>query len=144
LVSIRAFDRFKNDIPSLSIGGKKEWKLGKAFFTLTKDLGFSKSDIESMISEVAFGVEESKLNIVSIVEQFPLFREHAKSMLTSWSEGQKNICGENINFQSSDLSALGFSGVKPISKIKIKNPYASDTMKGVDILPALKDGDSYC
>lgn len=122
LVSVRAFDDFKNDIPSLSIGGKKDWVIGKVFYAFASNLGISKTEVDHMIDEVTQGVLETIPSIVSMSNLYPEFREHAKRMIGAWSTGIKRINGQKINQDDFDvLPQFGMSGPKFEAKKKEVN-----------------------
>jgi serine/threonine-protein kinase HipA len=108
LVSVRAFDEFKNDIPSLSLGGKKEWAIGKAFHAFAASLGVSKKETESILFAVSAGVSATIPSIIEMANTRPAFREHAKRMVASWSAGLRRLNGEKI--LTDDYSVL--SGFK--------------------------------
>lgn len=130
LVSVRSFDEFKNDIPSLTINGKKEWVAGKAFHAFAAALGVNKSTVAKIMNEVSAGVQDSIPNIILMAEKHPEFREQAKRMIASWTTGVHRIHGEKIsNDDFTVLPEYGMSGPKFEVKVRKPNPYKS-TMGG--------------
>lgn len=127
LVSVKSFEEFKNDIPSLTIGGKKEWTAGKAFHAFALNLGLSKSDTNKIISDVTHAVQDNIPEIIKMSEKYPEFREHAKRMIASWSTGIHRLNGEKINEDDfTVLPEFGMSGPKFQAKAKKANPYKTE------------------
>lgn len=93
MVSIRAFESLKNDIPSLSIGGKKEWSLDASFKALAMESGLSKPKFDKMIQDVVQGVTDAMPTIDFAIQHYPEFASHAKAMRASWESGIDMING---------------------------------------------------
>lgn len=122
LVSVRAFDEFAHDIPSLTLNGKKTWTLGKSFGVFSSSLGFSTAETNKILSEVENGVKDTIPEVIKIAGEHPEFREHAKHMIASWTTGLRRLHGEKIN--DDDFSALpefGMSGPKFTGKLSVKS-----------------------
>lgn len=124
LVSVRAFDEFKNDIPALTLGGKKDWVASKVFYTFAANLGLGKKDVERILGEVEKGVRDTIPMIVDMAERIPDFREHAKRMIACWTTGLRRLHGEKVNQDEyTMLQEFGMSGPKFEAKVKKNNPY---------------------
>ena len=125
IVSVRAFDAFKSDIPALTIGGKKEWTVGKVVKMFAfQHLGLNSHDVEQAVFDVARAVEKTIPDVISLSEKLPGFRDHAKRMVASWSTGIRRINGQKINYDdNSILSSLLMSEPDVTSKTNSPNPY---------------------
>lgn len=130
LVSVKAFPEYRHDIPSLTINGKKEWTIGKAFNQFALSAGFSAAMTAKLIQEVAAGVKSCYPEITRMTKESPEFREHAKGMLAVWDTGLRRIHGEKIHDEVTEvLSQEGFSSFKT-TKIKEVSPYKGGIMCG--------------
>lgn len=130
IVSVRAFDQFKHDIPALMIAGKKEWVIGKAFKVLAINAGLSSGRIDSMIEEVNRGVLNTLPLISDLAEKYPEHREMAKRMLVVWHNGLKRIHGEKIDHDdASVLQSMRFSDLIT-EKAKTKRAEYIDSSDG--------------
>jgi serine/threonine-protein kinase HipA len=132
LVSTRAFGEFRNDIPALTIGGKKEWVIGKAFDQFATSIGISRNRVKEITKDVESGVRASMPDIADAAGMPGITegaREMLKSMLVTWDTGLRRIHGETMNANNSSiLSETGFSPIKSGVASK-KNVMKPDSMK---------------
>ncbi|MDP2782267.1 type II toxin-antitoxin system HipA family toxin [Devosia sp.] len=128
LVTVKAFESFKKDIPALTIGGKKEWVIGKSFERMALDWGVKKAKIDQYREEIKCGIEKTIPLVVNIAKRHPWCSEQNKRMVCVWNTGLKRIYGEQVIEEQTDtLESIGFSAIKPTSIRKKENPYRENS-----------------
>ncbi len=113
IVTIRAFPGLRNDAPALSISGKKEWLVGKAFRAFAERIGVPDARLDDVIEEVGEGVRQTMPLVADMARKHPGFNDLACEMLVIWDNGLRRIRGEKVRLDAEDRSAPKRFDLKP-------------------------------
>lgn len=125
IVTVRAYAKYADDLPSLTLQGKKVWLAGKHLVLFgTSRLSLSPKVLADIRHAVCQAVEKLAPTVTEYAEHYPAFREIGKRMLTVWDEGLANIDPTTNPKQGSptrlrELSKLSEEQPQP----KEANPY---------------------
>jgi len=130
LVTVTAYPDFQNEIPGLTLAGKKVWRIGKLLHQFgAVRLSLTASQMAACVDEVSIAVAETAPAVRHHAVAYPEFREIGKRMLNEWERGALDIApnvtakarvGERLRV------SVGLSDETPVSKKKSrkkKNPY---------------------
>jgi serine/threonine-protein kinase HipA len=106
IVTVTAYPEFKNDIPALTISGRKVWRAG----TLLQQAGavrlsLTRTQMNACVEEITAAMEATAPDVRRYSEEYPKFRDVAKRVLMAWDEGML------------DLSPTATAKSKPKSKL---------------------------
>lgn len=88
IVTVTAYPKWQDDLPSLTLAGKKQWTCGKLLHQFGgARLGLSKPEMDALREKVVEAVQTISPQIRQYAERYPAFREIGKRMLTAWDRG---------------------------------------------------------
>lgn len=91
VLSVRVYPQFRNDIPSLSIGGKKAWDPGKVFQRFATDCGLPPAKVKLMAEAVADGVTKAAHELVAYGKENPRHAPVCGQMIDEWNLGLNRL-----------------------------------------------------
>ena len=92
ILTIPAYPAFHQDIPGLTLYGKKTWSCGKLLLRYAQQwLDIAPEKARSIVTEVSEGLRDTAADVKQYAESHPEFREIAKRMLTYWDRGLTGI-----------------------------------------------------
>jgi hypothetical protein len=89
---VTAYPDFHNDLPGLTLAGKKVWRIGKLLqqFGAVR-LSLTAPQMSACVDEVRIAVAETAPAVRRHAEAYSEFREIGKRMLTEWECGVLDI-----------------------------------------------------
>ena len=130
IVTVTAYPEHVDDIPGLTIAGKKVWPAGKLLRRCGAGrLSLTAAQMNRCIETIQSAVSDTAPQVRELADAYPEFREIGKRMLTEWEQGALDItptvtaksrAGDTLK-QSVALSAAG----NP-RKVKKKVVYRAD------------------
>lgn len=125
IVTVLAYAKWKDDLPGLTLFGKKQWAAGKFLSQLgSSRLNLTSSDLTELRGNVVTAIHRVAPSISTYAERFPEFREIGKRMLDVWDQGLaciKPTASAKTHSQAALREQSGFSEDKPAAKEA--NPY---------------------
>lgn len=110
IVSTRAYDRLRNDIPAISINNTKEWVVNKALRQLAVDVGVSKSGVEAIIDQIEEAISDTIQDVDDIISRSSEFTEIGNSMIKTWTNGLNRIKGIKVAVEDEvDIDRNGYA-----------------------------------
>lgn len=92
IVTVRAYQKYANDLPGLTLQGKKVWFAGKHLMLFgTSRLSLSPKVLVDVREAVSLAVKKLAPTVAEYADKYPAFREVGKRMLTVWDAGLANI-----------------------------------------------------
>lgn len=92
IVTVRAHPKYADDLPSLTLQGKKVWHAGKHLVLFgTSRLSLSPKVLADIREAVSLAVKKLAPTVAEYADKYPAFRETGKRMLTLWDAGLANI-----------------------------------------------------
>lgn len=92
IVTTTVYEGLRNDIPALSLGGRKAWMTEKDLVNAaTQVFGLTQGRARAIIARVSSGVEQAAVEVAREVEANPHFRKIGMQMLHAWSDGIKYL-----------------------------------------------------
>jgi serine/threonine-protein kinase HipA len=129
VVTVIAYPEYKNDLPGLTISGKKVWRSGKLIHQYgAVRLSLTAPQMAAGVEEVCTAIAESAPLVSQFAEAYPAFREIGKRMLTAWEIGMLDIkptVAAEARAGNQLRTLAGLSDEMPQPKKKKKNPYRS-------------------
>jgi serine/threonine-protein kinase HipA len=129
VVTVIAYPEYKNDLPGLTISGKKVWRSGKLIHQYgAVRLSLTAPQMAAGVEEVCTAIAESVPLVSQFAEAYPAFREIGKRMLTAWEIGMLDIkptVAAEARAGNQLRTLAGLSDEMPQPKKKKKNPYRS-------------------
>ena len=127
ILTVTAYPQYVNDIPGLTLEGKKVWGCGKALHKFAAQrLQISVGARVAALDSVASALRATFPDIKKYAEDYPFFRETAKRMLDEWEKGIAGIqptATAKLPAAGAVRSSFGMSEVEPTHKPA--NPYAN-------------------
>lgn len=125
VVTVTAYPDFHNDLPGLTLAGKKVWRIGKLLHQFgAVRLSLTAPQMSACVDEVRIAVAETVPAVRRHAEAYPDFREIGKRMLTEWECGVLDI-SPNVMAKARAgnhlRASVGLSDETGVSKKK-KNP----------------------
>ena len=128
VLTVTVYDRWANDIPALTLEGKKVWACGKSLQRFAAQrLGLSPQQRTVALESVETALQATFPDIKQYAEKYPYFRETAKRMLNEWETGLAGIQPTATAKQpppGAVRESLGMSEVEPERK-PVANPYVN-------------------
>ena len=92
IVTVTAYPEHVDDIPGLTIAGKKVWPAGKLFRQYGAGrLSLTAALMNHCIEAVQTAITETAPHVRELADAYPEFREICKRMLTEWEQGALDI-----------------------------------------------------
>jgi serine/threonine-protein kinase HipA len=125
LLTVPIYPNFHQDLPGLTLYGKKTWGCGKLMFKYAQQwLNYAPESARRIVDEVTQAMAATVPDIKRYAESYPQFREPAKRMLDYWELGMKNIQPDakpGVAMAGTLRQDLGLSDEK--QRKKLRNPY---------------------
>ena len=103
ILTVSAYPKFADDIPGLTLEGKKVWGCGKALHKFAAQrLQLPSGTRAEALDRVTAALKATFADIHTYAEKYPYFRETAKNMLDQWE--------------------LGISGILPTATARLPQP----------------------
>jgi serine/threonine-protein kinase HipA len=81
-----------DDMPALTLQGKKAWWMGKQLRMLgATRLSLMKSDMDEAEMSIQRAIDETIPHITQMIERFAFFKDTGKRMIIEWSSGKLDI-----------------------------------------------------
>lgn len=125
ILTIPAYPEFHQDIPGLTLSGKKAWSCGKLLLRYAQEwLDIPPEKARVMVEQVSDAVHAIAPDVKKCAEEYPEFREIAKRMLTYWERGVAGVrpTAKPQPVKSTLRESTGLSDEDRRKKIKA-NPY---------------------
>ena len=127
ILTVTAYDNYANNIPGLTLEGKKVWACGKSLHKFaTQRLNLSADIRTKALVSVTSAIQETLPEISIYAEKFPQFRETAKRMTDEWEKGIAGIeptASGRVPTPGAVRIGLGISDPSPTRKPL--NPYVN-------------------
>lgn len=125
IVTDRAYEKFKNSNPGLTLNGKNIWPAGKFLHLYgSLKLNLTAHVMADIREHVITAIRVTAPRIKEYADRHPAFRETGKRMLSLWSQGIANI-DPSVNARSPKHTELrdeiGLSDDRPMTRDA--NPY---------------------
>ena len=92
IVTVTAYPEQVDDIPGLTIAGKKVWPAGKLLRQYGAGrLSLNAAQMNHCIESVQTAITETAPHVRELADAYPEFREIGKRMLTEWEQGTLDI-----------------------------------------------------
>jgi len=92
IVTVTAYPEHADDIPGLTIAGKKVWWAGKLLRQFGAGrLSLTAAQMNHCIEAVQTAITETAPQVGELADAYPEFREIGKRMLTEWEQGALDI-----------------------------------------------------
>lgn len=92
IVSVCAYPKYADDLPGLTLQGKKVWLAGKHLVLFgTSRLSLSPKVLADIRKAVTLAVRKIAPSVTEYADNYPAFREIGKRMLTVWDAGLSYI-----------------------------------------------------
>ena len=122
VVTVTAYPDFKDDIPGLTLSGRKVWRSGRLLHKFgALRLSLTASQMAACVAEVCSAIVTTAPAVRQHADAFPEFREIAKRMLDEWDCGALDIAA-NVTARSRPANKLrasvGLSDETPAPKEK--------------------------
>jgi serine/threonine-protein kinase HipA len=92
IVTLTAYPEFVDDIPGLTIAGKKVWPAGKFLRQYgAARLSLTAAQMNHCIEAVQTAISETAAPVRELADAYPEFREIGKRMLIQWEQGALDI-----------------------------------------------------
>jgi serine/threonine-protein kinase HipA len=92
VVTVTAYSGYQDDIPGLTLGGKKVWPIGKLLHQFgAVRLSLTAPQMAACVEEVTTAIAETAPAVREYTGTYPEFRELGKRMLTEWEKGALDI-----------------------------------------------------
>jgi serine/threonine-protein kinase HipA len=92
VVTVTAYSDYQNDIPALTLAGKKVWRIGKLLHQFgAVRLSLTAPQMVAGVEEVRTAIAETAPAVREHTDRYPEFREIGKRMLTEWEKGALDI-----------------------------------------------------
>jgi serine/threonine-protein kinase HipA len=127
IVTVTAYDRYSDDIPALTLKGKKVWRCGKtlAEFGSTR-LSLSRTEMNTAREQIESAVQKVLPLVSEYAERYDEFKEVGKRMLDAWGQGIEDIKPDakpSKNVPAPLREQVGLSAPHTERKRKRANPY---------------------
>ena len=127
IVTVTAYQRYKDDTPALPLKGKKVWCAGKALFEYGGvRLSLSQSDMKAALEQVKSAVLKVLPIVSEYADRYPEFKEVGKRMLDAWAQGLEDIKPDAKPGKGAPAplrKQAGLSDTRADSRRKAVNPY---------------------
>lgn len=88
VITVTAYSDYQDDIPGLTLGGKKVWRIGKLLHQFgAVRLSLTAPQMAACVEEVTTAIAETAPAVREYTDTYPEFREIGKRMLTEWGKG---------------------------------------------------------
>jgi serine/threonine-protein kinase HipA len=106
IVTVTVYPEHADDIPGLTVAGKKVWRAGKFLrqYGATR-LSLTATQMNRCIEGVQAAITETASKVGELADAYPEFREIGKRMLTEWEQGALDIT-PNVTAKSRAGEAL--------------------------------------
>jgi serine/threonine-protein kinase HipA len=129
IVTVTAYPEFENDIPALTVSGRKVWRAG----TLLQQAGavrlsLTKAQMNACVEEIIAAMEATAPDVRRYSDEYPQFRDVAKRVLMAWDVGMLDLsptATPKSKPESKLVTESGLSGPKNPRR-RAKNPYKDD------------------
>jgi serine/threonine-protein kinase HipA len=92
VVTVTAYSEYQDDIPGLTLAGKKVWRIGKLLHQFgAVRLSLTAPQMAACVDEVTTAIAETAPSVREHTDTYPEFREIGKRMLTEWERGALDI-----------------------------------------------------
>jgi serine/threonine-protein kinase HipA len=92
VVTVTAYSDHQNDIPGLTLAGKKVWRTGKLLHQFgAVRLSLTAPQMAACVEEVTTAIAETAPVVREHIDAYPEFREIGKRMLAEWERGSLDI-----------------------------------------------------
>jgi serine/threonine-protein kinase HipA len=92
IVTVTAYPEHRDDIPGLTLAGKKVWHAGKFLHQYgARRLSLTTGQMTQCIEAVQTAITETAPRVRELADAYPEFREVGKRMLTEWEQGALDI-----------------------------------------------------
>lgn len=125
VVTVTAYPEYQDNIPGLTLSGKKTWQIGKLLnqYGATR-LSLPTHEMAACLDEVATAVVKLIPEVRKYADAYPAFRETAKRMVNEWEKGLQDI-QPKVRAKMQPVTGLrasvGFSDEAAVKKSQ--NPY---------------------
>jgi serine/threonine-protein kinase HipA len=110
MLSILAYDAYAKNAPGMFVGGRKDWKPGKALGQYLKQfLGIEPARQRELTGQVCQAVADTVPDLMSRSREVPGFVPVAARMLNEWNAGLTRLA-PHTSVVVPDLNALGTAG----------------------------------
>jgi len=120
ILTVTAYPQYANNIPGLTLEGKKVWSCGKALHKYAAQrLQLSAGQRTDAMKSVIDALHETLPDIQDFAQQFPYFRETAKRMLDEWEKGLAGIlptATAKLPPPGEIRESFGMSEIEPVKK----------------------------
>lgn len=120
ILTVTAYGEYANNIPGLTLEGKKVWACGKSLHKLaTQRLNLSAPIRAQALASVTGALQATFPEIQACAEKYPHFRETAKRMVDEWEKGIAGIsptAAARVPPSGDARAALGLSAPDPAGK----------------------------
>jgi serine/threonine-protein kinase HipA len=92
IVTVTAYGEFKDDVPALTLAGRKVWRVGKALYQAgALRLSLSSAQMNTSVESVLEAITATVPDVERCANQYPEFRETAKQLLASWEHAALDL-----------------------------------------------------
>lgn len=114
MLSIRVYERYADNPPGLSVGGRKAWDPGKVLTRFLRErLGFEPQEQRHLIERVCEAVTETLPELLTHGRETPGFHDVAARMVNEWNDGLKRL-SKHTGITVADLNAVSVEqGLEP-------------------------------
>jgi serine/threonine-protein kinase HipA len=118
-----------DDMPALTLLGKKAWWMGKALRQFAANrLSLTQKERDEAEHAIVQAIDYILPMIVQMIEKYPFFRETGKRMMIEWASGKIDItegAKKRLGKKTDVLEEMKLSDVQPV--LKKANPYGDQT-----------------
>lgn len=120
ILTVTAYGEYANNIPGLTLDGKKVWACGKSLHKFaTQRLNLSAQTRGEILASVTSSLRALFPEIQAFAEKYPHFRETAKRMVDEWEKGIAGIqptASARVPPPGEVRAFLGMSDPDPVRK----------------------------
>lgn len=130
IVTVTAYPQFADDVPALTLAGRKVWRVGKALQQAGAGrLSLSMNQMSQCVGDVAAAIEATAPDVREYANDYPEFREVAKRLLAAWEVGVLDLSPKatpKSTMKPALAASVGLSGPKDEPARSTRNPYRAD------------------
>jgi serine/threonine-protein kinase HipA len=118
VLSVQAYRAYRLNPYALSIGGTKSWNLRKPLERFAAErLNLNPSRVGETLERIASAMTDSASELGRLAEQYPAFRETAKTLTRIWADGIAGLAVDSKALKV-DFSAAKLSDERPPKKTR--------------------------